>query len=85
MTVSDEIRTRLEQHLAPSLLEVTDESDAHRGHAGYRPGGQSHFRLRIASAAFAGQSRLDRHRAIHAALGKDLMNRIHALAVDIVD
>lgn len=85
MTVTEEIRLALAQSFTPTVLEVIDESDGHKGHAGFRPGGESHFRVRIASAAFAGQSRVERHRAIHAALGKDLMGRIHALAVDIVD
>ena len=83
MTVSAEIRERLEQHFAPEALEVIDESEKHRGHAGYREGGQSHFRVRMRASGLAGQSRLARHRAVHTALGADLMGRIHALALDL--
>ncbi len=60
-----------------------DDSERHRGHAGYQEGGESHFNVRIRAEAFAGQTRIARHRAVHAALGKDLVGRIHALALDI--
>lgn len=80
----DEIRARLAK-FQPDRLEVIDESALHAGHAGARPEGESHFRVRIAAAAFAPMSRLARHRAIHAALGPELMARIHALALEIED
>ncbi len=83
MSITEEIRTRLTKAFAPTELEVVDDSESHRGHAGYREGGESHFNVRIRSAAFEGQSRLQRHRAVHAALGADLVGRIHALALDI--
>lgn len=83
MAVVDEIRQKLEQAFAPTRLEVVDESELHRGHAGYQEGGQSHFRVTLRSPALAGQSRLARHRAVHAALGADLIGRIHALALDL--
>ena len=83
MRVEDEIRQKLEAAFAPDLLEVVDESEKHRGHAGYQEGGQSHFQVHIASAAFEGQSRIARHRAVHGALGKDLIARIHALGLQI--
>ncbi len=82
MTVTDEIRTRLQAAFDPRELEVVDDSESHRGHAGYQEGGESHFNVRIRSEAFAGQSRVARHRAVHAALG-DIVPRIHALALDI--
>lgn len=81
--VTIEIDTRLTEAFAPSMLEVVDDSESHRGHGGYQEGGQSHFNVKIRAAAFDGQSRIARHRAVHAALGKDLMGRIHALALDI--
>lgn len=81
--VTIEIDTRLTEAFAPTLLEVVDDSERHRGHAGFQEGGQSHFNVRIRAAAFDGQSRIARHRAVHAALGDDLMGRIHALALDI--
>ena len=83
MAVSDEIRERLAEAFAPSALEVVDESEAHRGHSGYREGGESHFRVTIRAPSFEGQSRLARHRALHAALGPELVARIHALALDV--
>lgn len=83
MAVVDEIRQKLEQAFAPALLEVVDESEMHRGHAGYQEGGQSHFRVQMRSSAFDGQSRIAKHRAVHAALGPDLIGKIHALALDL--
>ncbi len=82
MTVTDEIRSRLQVAFDPRELEVVDESESHRGHAGYQEGGESHFNVRIRASAFEGQSRVARHRAVHKALG-DIVPRIHALALDI--
>ncbi|MCE8537505.1 BolA family transcriptional regulator [Ruegeria pomeroyi] len=82
MTIAEEMRTRLQAAFAPTELEVVDDSESHRGHAGFREGGQSHFNIRIRAAVFAGQSRVARHRAVHQALG-DIVPRIHALALDI--
>ena len=84
MTVTDEIRDRLQAAFDPYELEVVDDSESHRGHAGYQEGGQSHFNVRIRATAFAGLSRVARHRAVHKALG-DVVPRIHALALDIKD
>ncbi len=83
MSVSQEIHTRLSAAFSPSELQVVDDSESHRGHAGYQDGGESHFNVRIRAAHFAGMSRIARHRAVHAALGADLVGRIHALALDI--
>lgn len=83
MTVAAEIEARLAAAFAPDRLDVVDESEAHRGHAGYRDGGESHFRVVLRAPAFAGMSRVERHRAVHAALGPELVGRIHALALDI--
>ncbi|WP_170476707.1 BolA family protein [Ruegeria arenilitoris] len=82
MSITDEIRARLQATFDPSELDVIDDSESHRGHAGFREGGESHFNVRIRSEAFQGQSRVARHRAVHAALG-DVVPRIHALALDI--
>jgi len=82
MTVTEEIRTRLQAAFDPRELEVVDDSESHRGHAGHREGGESHFNVRIRSSVFEGQSRVARHRAVHKALG-DIVPRIHALALDI--
>jgi BolA protein len=75
------IRERLTAALAPETLEIEDESHRHAGHAGARDG-RGHFRVRIVSDAFAGQSALARHRAIYAALGDLMQTDIHALAID---
>lgn len=82
MSMTDEIRDRLQAAFSPRELEVIDDSESHRGHAGYREGGESHFNVRIRAETFAGQSRVARHRAVHVALG-DIVPRIHALALDI--
>jgi len=83
MGVAQEIRERLGGAFSPTELDVVDDSEAHRGHAGYREGGESHFKVRISAPVFAEMSRLERHRAVHKALGDDLVGRIHALALDI--
>ena len=83
MTRGEQIRKNLENSFQPSFLEVLDESDQHRGHAGAPEGGQSHFRVRLKSEQFKGQSRIARHRAVHAALGPELIGTIHALALEL--
>lgn len=82
MPVADEISARLTAAFAPTRLEVQNESHRHAGHAGDDGSGESHFRIVLRSAALAGLGRLDRHRAVHAALG-DLTRRVHALALDL--
>lgn len=79
--IADEMRARLAD-LDPERLEILDESENHRGHAGWREGGQSHFQIRMASAQFAGLSCVARHRLVHRTLG-DIVPRIHALALDL--
>ncbi len=83
MSVTAEIEQKLTEAFAPSEIEVIDESEKHRGHAGYREGGESHFQVRMRAAEFAKMSRVERHRAVHAALGAELVGRIHALALDL--
>ena len=75
------IRSRLESQLQPSVLEVTDDSHRHVGHAGARDG-RGHFSVRIVSATFEGMPALARHRAVYAALGELMQTDIHALAID---
>jgi BolA protein len=77
----DAIEKRLAAALAPSALDVEDESHRHVGHAGARDG-RGHFRVRIVSAAFEGQSAIARHRAVYAALGDLMQTDIHALAIE---
>jgi BolA protein len=80
VTVADDIRRRLNA-LAPSRLELQDESAKHAGHAGAAPGGNTHWKLAIVSAAFAGKSTLARHRMIYQALGELMRHPIHALSI----
>ena len=81
MRVNETITKKLNEAFAPESIEVVDESHLHEGHAGHRPGGQSHFRVHIVSQAFAGKSRIDRHRMINAILADDLAGGVHALAI----
>ena len=75
------MRRRLEAAFAPSVLEIVDDSARHAGHAGARPGGESHFNLRIVSSAFEGLSRVERQRRINAALAELLAGPVHALSI----
>lgn len=81
MTVRDTIAKKLTDALHPESLRVVDESYLHEGHAGHRPGGQTHFRVHIVSRAFEGKSRVERHRMINALLADDLAGGVHALAL----
>ena len=81
MQVRDTITKKLKDAFAPESIDVVDESNLHEGHAGHRPGGQSHFRIYIVSQAFAGKSRIDRHRMINSVLADDLAGGVHALAI----
>ncbi|MFN3955469.1 MAG: BolA family protein [Pararhodobacter sp.] len=81
--VIDEIEARLRAAFTISALSVEDESEQHRGHAGWRDGGQTHFHVALNSPDLAGLSRVARHRAVHAALGADLVGRIHALRLSL--
>ena len=70
--------------LGPEHLEIIDESEMHRGHAGYRDGGQSHFRVVIRCSLLDTLSRIARHKAIHTAIGAELVTSIHALSLDVL-
>lgn len=83
MTVAQTIEAKLRQGLEPESLAVIDESHRHVGHAGHRPGGESHFHVEIVSAQFAGKSRLDRQRIIHALLAEELSGPVHALSLSV--
>ena len=80
MSVAETIRERLAA-LEPQALDLVDESEQHRGHAGYAPGGNTHWRLSIVSPRFSGQSVVARHRMVYQALGNLMQNPIHALAI----
>lgn len=81
MTVKDNITKKLSEAFAPINLDVIDESHLHAGHAGHRPGGETHFRVYIVSPSFEGKSRIERHRMINTTLAAELADRVHALAI----
>ncbi len=81
MSVKDRISSRLREALAPVALAVIDESHRHAGHAGSRAGGETHFKVEVVSKAFAGKTRLDRHRLVNALLAEELAAGVHALAI----
>jgi BolA protein len=82
MSFKTRIETKLQAAFDPARLEVLDESHQHAGHGGWREGGDTHFRVRITSAAFAGKSRVETHRAINQVLSDELSERVHALAIE---
>ena len=81
MTTQQTITNKLREAFFPESLEVQDESHLHEGHAGHRPGGETHFRVYIVSQAFQGKSRIERHRMINATLAGELAGSVHALAI----
>ncbi|MCC5971198.1 MAG: BolA family transcriptional regulator [Pararhodobacter sp.] len=81
--VIDEIEARLRAAFTISALDIEDESEQHRGHSGWREGGQTHFHIALQSPDLEGKSRIARHRAVHTALGADLVERIHALRMTL--
>jgi BolA family transcriptional regulator, general stress-responsive regulator len=81
MTTRETITKKLREAFSPESLDVQDESHLHEGHAGHRPGGETHFRVYIVSPAFKGKSRIDRHRMINAILASELTSSVHALAI----
>ena len=84
MSVRDQIAEKLSVKFTPSHLEVIDESEKHRGHGGYREGGETHFRVRIASPKFDGMTRVAQHRAVMETLDAELKGGVHALAIEVV-
>jgi BolA family transcriptional regulator, general stress-responsive regulator len=83
MAVTDQIRAKLEAAFSPSFLEVVDESEKHRGHAGWREGGETHFQVSMRTAAFNGLNRVAQQRAVYGALKDEMKDQIHALALDV--
>lgn len=77
------IEALLRQHFAPTALEVVDDSRLHAGHAGARPGGETHYTVRMVAAAFHGQTRIARSRAVHALLDAEFAAGLHALALTL--
>ena len=83
MSKRQDIEDQLRNAFAPRELAVVDDTESHRGHAGFTEGVESHFNVMIRSDAFKGMNRIARHRAIHGALGPELIAQIHALAIDV--
>jgi BolA family transcriptional regulator, general stress-responsive regulator len=81
MGTADLITKKLTEAFAPQSLKVVDESHQHEGHAGHRPGGQTHFRVYIVADVFKGKTRLERHRMINGKLSDQLAGGVHALAI----
>jgi len=81
MRTADLITKKLTEAFSPQSLKVVDESHQHEGHAGHRPGGQTHYRVYIVSQAFKGKTRIERHRMINKILSDELAGRVHALAI----
>lgn len=84
MPVREAIVAKLSAKYAPNHLEVIDESSRHEGHAGHRPGGESHFRVRIKSERLDGLSRVAQHRDIMGTLDAELKGGVHALAIEVL-
>ncbi len=78
---ADRIRAALEAALAPTMIDVVDDSARHAGHAGATPGGQTHFNVLVVSSAFEGQGRVARHRLVNQALGPEFAGGLHALSL----
>jgi BolA protein len=84
MMIAARIRDKLTEAFAPVELAVEDESGKHAGHAGARPEGETHFRVRIVAAAFASMNRVERQRRVHAVLADEMKSRVHALALTVL-
>jgi len=79
--VGQTISAKLRDAFAPEHLDVIDESHQHAGHAGARPDGESHFRVKIVAEAFRNKSRVEQHRMVNKVLAEELRERVHALAI----
>ncbi len=83
MSVTSQIIEKLTAEFAPTSLDVIDESEQHRGHGGWREGGESHFRVVMSASKLSGLSRVAQQRAVYAALKEELAGPVHALALDV--
>jgi BolA protein len=82
MSLAENMRRKLAAALSPAALEIVDDSARHAGHAGARPEGETHFRVRVVSTAFEGMSRIARQRRVHEILADELSTRVHALSIE---
>jgi BolA protein len=83
MVYAERIREKLTAAFTPKVLDILDESHRHAGHAGAKAGGETHFTVTMVSDSFAGQSRLQRQRAVYKVLDTELKERVHALALNL--
>lgn len=81
MSVAETLQRKLTEAFQPTRLSIVDDSHKHAGHAGARPGGESHFSVEIVSPAFAGKSRVERQRLVYATLAAELREQVHALVL----
>ncbi len=81
MRMQERIQSRLAATLSPARIDVIDESAQHAGHSGARAGGETHYRIDVVSSAFAGKSRVQRHRLVYEALAAEIADGVHALAL----
>lgn len=81
MSMAESIKSKIEAALAPQVLEITNDSQKHAGHAGHDGSGESHFSVRVVSDAFVGLSRVNRQRAVYALLTEEFAGTLHALAL----
>lgn len=81
MTIAKRMRAKLTEAFSPERLDIIDDSENHRGHGGYRDGGETHFNLVIVAAAFDGMPRIQRQRAIFRVLEAEMTERVHALSI----
>ncbi|MEO1494514.1 MAG: BolA family protein [Pseudomonadota bacterium] len=83
MSMKARIESKLSETFSPDQLDVIDESEDHRGHGGWREGGETHFRVRMTAATLSGQSRVARQRAVNKCLAEELASTVHALAMEL--
>ena len=81
MSITERINKKLTEGLTPTVLEVVDESAKHKGHGGWREGGETHYHVTVVADAFEGKSRVDRQRMVYALLSDEMAERVHALAL----
>jgi BolA protein len=81
--VTEKMTEKLKNAFEPSSFELIDDSESHRGHGGWRDGGESHFRLRMTSVHFEGQGRVQRQRAVNKVLAEELAGPVHALEMEL--
>ncbi|MEM6932733.1 MAG: BolA family protein [Pseudomonadota bacterium] len=83
MAMQEILTRKLREAFEPETLDVIDESEQHRGHGGWREGGETHFRVEMTATCFEGMSRVNRQRAVNKVLAEELSTTVHALAMAI--